>query len=250
MKSIGIIGGMGPMAGVDLHRKIIEETVAGRDQEHVNVVHLSYSQLVPDRTDWLLDGTGFNPARGIISVIQKLEQMRVTAAGVPCNTAHARAIMGQVRFTVRESGFGLKLLHMIQETVAHIEAKHTDVHDIALLATTGTAKAGVYSEVFDKTNRRLILPDAALQDRVHQSIYHPEYGIKSTSCIHPKVISELEAVISELKSQGAGAVILGCTELPLAITDTEVLGLPTIDPTRVLARALIREVAPEQLKDA
>ncbi|MDJ0842542.1 MAG: amino acid racemase [Acidobacteriota bacterium] len=251
MKTIGIIGGMGPEAGLDLHRKILEETAAATDQDHLDVVHLSFSSLVDDRTDWLLEGKGDPPSRGIIAMARKLDLIGVSVAGVPCNTAHAHPIMGMVRFMMREAKFKLKLLHLVDETAAYLKQNLPDVKQVGLLATTGTCRAGIYSEAIECRGMEMVLPEDAVQATVHDAIYNPDYGIKAHGGSgNDRAETALQHAAAHLAERGAGVVILGCTELPLVITTPELSGLPAVDPTRILARALIREVDPSRLKPA
>jgi aspartate racemase len=87
------------------------------------------------------------------------------------------------------------------------------------------------------------------EEIVHTSIYHPEVGIKAQSSpITGPARQWVEETIQALKREGAEVIILGCTEFPLAITEPVLFGIPIIDPTTILARALIREVAPGKLK--
>lgn len=94
----------------------------------------------------------------------------------------------------------------------------------------------------------LVEPDEADKDRIHQVIYDTGYGIKAPSA--PVTSQALEALSAEalrLHARGAEAVIMGCTEIPLAL-DNRVFPFPLIDPTLVLARALIRAARPTHLR--
>ena len=74
-------------------------------------------------------------------------------------------------------------------------------------------------------------------------------AIKAQSIdIHPQALENLVTSARIIKKLGADALILGCTELPLAIPNPTFEGLHVIDPTRILARALIRETYPDKLK--
>ncbi len=84
---------------------------------------------------------------------------------------------------------------------------------------------------------------------VHPTIYNREYGIKSQSNpVHPRAVENLMKGAASLKEKGAQALILGCTEIPLAIPQKEVDSLTTIDPTNILARALIKNFSSRKLK--
>ena len=86
MKIIGIIGGMGPAATIDLYKKIVENTPAEKDQEHIHVIIDSYPQI-EDRTEYILYG-GKNPAPRLIESAKRLESAGADALIMPCNTAH------------------------------------------------------------------------------------------------------------------------------------------------------------------
>jgi len=247
METIGIIGGMGPMAGLDLHRKILEETAADRDQDHLNIVHVAYPASVEDRTTWLLEREGRNPGRGVLEMVNHLALLRVGVAGMPCNTAHAREIAGLVRFVIGQAKLKLRLLDMIEETAQAILARLSECRKVGLLATTGTVRLDVYGDTFSRHDLRVIVPDDAVQETVHGAIYHPGHGIKAGR-VTAEARADLLAAAAHLVDRGAEAIVLGCTELPLAITEPGFAGVGFIDPTRVLARALIRETNPDKLR--
>ncbi len=122
---IGIVGGVGPLAGLDLQAKIISQTAAGRDQEHLPVLSLSWPGPIVDRTEYLLGQVAANPAHALLSQLRLLAAAGATVAAIPCNTAHAPAIFDIVRAGV--AGSPLRLLHMIAETAAHLAAEHPEL---------------------------------------------------------------------------------------------------------------------------
>ena len=249
-KQIGIIGGMGPQAGLDLHQKVLDETLAVADQDHIPVVHVSFPAQISDRTAYLLEGRGENPAGGILDVVCHLEQNGVAVAGMPCNTAHSPEIRRVVLRGMLDLKFKIKLLNMIEETAALLVQRHPNLTQIALLATNGTCRTHIYQRALEKRGLTVLLPEASVQERVQAAIYDPEKGIKAKgNPVTDWAKNEIRDAIAHSKELGAQAVILGCTELPLAITDGMLFGLPMIDPARALARALIREAAPDKLRD-
>ncbi|GAB4374282.1 MAG: hypothetical protein Kow009_09890 [Spirochaetales bacterium] len=86
-----------------------------------------------------------------------------------------------------------------------------------------------------------------VQERVQEAIYHPSWGIKAKSPVTEKARTQALEALRVLMDSGAEAVILGCTELPLAVPEREMEGVPLVDPMLALARALIREAAPGKL---
>lgn len=242
---IGIIGGVGPLAGLDTYKKIIEETQGVRDQEHLPVLLYSLPDRIGDRTAFLLDRTRENPGYALAAIARRLESAGASVAAIPCNTAHAEPIFSVVQQELRDSP--LKLLHIVDETIRYIQTQYPDTK-VAVLSTTGTSRERIYSSRFEQQGVDILEPKE--QGRVHDAIYHPEYGIKAQSVpVTAEAISALESVLDELQDRGAEVVVLGCTELPLALPQKTYKGMHLIDPNRILARALIRQVAPEKLRE-
>lgn len=249
-KIIGVIGGMGPYAGLDLTRKMFEETIAGTDQDHVPVALFSLSHRIADRTAFLLQEIDTNPAPAIARVALQLERAGAVVAGMSCNSAHVPALFDEINATLQASKSRIRLLNMIDETVAFIAANHTLLSRIGVLSTNSVYHFGVYKKALSQAQLDPVLPDVATQENiVHMAIYDPVYGIKAQSePVSEKAKRGLAETIKKLNEAGAEAIILGCTELPLALPEPELNGIPLIDPTRILARALIRETYPEKLK--
>ena len=245
---IGIVGGVGPLAGLDLQAKIVAQTIAARDQDHLPVVSVSWPGLIPDRTEFLLGQAADSPAHPILAQLRLLGQMGAAVAAVPCNTAHAPAIFDVVRAGVAAFERPLRLLHLIEETAAHVRAHHPDLDTVGVLSTTGAWRVRLYPALLEPLGLRVITPDASLQASVHAAIYDRAYGIKGAGRVTTRARADLSEAIRTLRGQGAEAIVLGCTELPVAFPERDLEGLPLIDPTLVLGRALIRETRPEQLR--
>ena len=247
---IGIVGGVGPYAGLDLMQKVFDNTQAGGDQEHVDALLFSLPSGIVDRTEYLEGRVKDNPAHAITQVLNSLEKAGATVAGIPCNTAHAPPIFDVIRQNLLLEGKQITLLHMIQETVDFIRTAMPDLKKIGVLSTTGTYRSRVYKDALEMAGLEVIVPSEKMQDElIHPAIYHREYGIKSVSHpIHPRAIENLKSGLNYLEASGAQAVILGCTEIPMALKFPPGKGIIAIDPTRILARALITNAFPEKLK--
>lgn len=247
---IGIVGGVGPYSGLDLLKKVFDNTLANNDQEYLDAVLISASSKIEDRTEYLIGKIKENPAIAIAEVILKLQNAGVTAVGIPCNTAHSEKIFNIIQSELKKAGCTINLLNMIEETANFIASNHPTITKIGVLSTTGTYKSGVYAKALKSKGFEVILPSLDMQENViHPSIYHPIYGIKTISNpIHPQARKNLLQGFSFLKEQGAQAVILGCTEIPLAITEKVINEMIIIDPTTILARALIQFYNPSKLK--
>ncbi|MDT9682185.1 amino acid racemase [Streptomyces sp. TRM76323] len=225
--SIGILGGMGPLATVDFYRKVIDATPAGTDQEHVPVVVWA-DPTVPDRSA-ALSGHGPDPTPWLVRGAHRLEAMGARLIATPCNTAHA--FLDGVRTSVR-----VPMLDMIAETVAEIRSHHPEVVSVGLLATTGTVRAGLYQRALEAAGLRVVVPGELTQgEAVTGAIRRVKAGDLGAAgvCL-------IERATGELAVRGADLLVAGCTELPLLLGERSA-GLPVVDPTAVLARAAVRE---------
>ena len=250
---IGIVGGVGPYAGLDLMKKILAQTAVTPgvlvDQEHLTVINYSGPGQVVDRTRFLTGKTAVNPAIALFEQLMALERAGATVAGIPCNTAHAHPIFSVIEEMVAASGSDLKLLNMISSLSRHLCKNQPEIKRLGLLGTAGTYQAKVYETMMVPDGFEVLVPDEGLQTAVHAAIQDPEFGIKAWGHGTETACSMLMEAIDNLQTKGIDAIILGCTELPLALVQPFVKGVPTIDPTMILARALIREAHPEKLRE-
>ena len=249
MKTIGVIAGAGPFAGLDLLKKIFEQTIADGDADHLNVIGWFASGQLPDRTGFLLDNSKVNPGHAMAVQTLALEKAGAELVAIPCNTAHAPLIFDRMHAELHEAKSKIQFVNMLQETVAHIRQYHGDLSRIGILSTTGTYRVNLYPLYLEQAGLQAIAPDEDVQlNLVHPAIYDRLYGIKAAGTGTEKSRADLSTAVDHLVKKGAQAVILGCTELPLAITEKKKDGIIFLDPTLILARALIREAAPQKLR--
>lgn len=221
-KTLGIIGGMGPMATVDLYRKIIEKTDASRDAEHIHVL-IDSDPAIPDRTAGIL-GRGPSPLEELTCCAKRLERAGADILMIPCNTAH-------FYYDAIKAATSLPILHMLRLTAAEIKRRGTG--RVALLATDGTIETGIYAKLFESEGIAYMTPDAEGQATVVDLIYS---GVKAGR--RDFDTAAVRNTLDRLMSAGASAFVLGCTELPIAFDEYR-LDYPAVDPTAVLARAAV-----------
>ncbi len=253
-KLIIIGGGVGPMAGVELHKKIIENTkTRGKDQDHLQVWHLSRSYDVPDRTEFLMGKVNTNPAEGMARTFLLADEILKTekcsaVGGVTCNTFHSPRIFKPFLDILSEANTGIEILNMIEETGKYIKSKYSDLKKIGLMSTTGTRKTLVYQQIIESFGFDIVQVSENEQDALHEAIYNLDWGIKAVSPVTSKARQRFLTYANELTEKDVGAIILGCTEIPLALPEKEINGIPLIDPVYVLARELIKNANPDKLK--
>ncbi len=221
-KTIGILGGMGPMATVDLFKKIVYYTAASKDCEHIHVC-IDSNTDIPDRTDAILHG-GKDPVPEMVSSAIRLECMGADFLLIPCNTAHYfyDKICAMVHIPV---------LNMIEETAKEVQRQN--IGCVGLLATDGTIETGVYDRVLESYGIRVLHPSILGQRNVMDLIYK---GVKAGN--KDIELGGFYGTIDELKQNGAQTLILGCTELPIAFEMYQIQQ-KNIDPTTVLARCAV-----------
>lgn len=241
-KAIGVIGGVGPLAGIDVAKKIFAHTKANKDQDHIDLYLTSCPSIIPDRTQFLINN-GSDPYPGIQQCLYKLAQSGATAVGICCNTAHSPKIIGRLQLPQ-----GVQFVNMIDSTCKTI-AKQYPNSKIGLIATLGTINTGIYKQYFDKYPEiELVILEQKDNESVHDAIYNPQYGIKANSAVTQKAFDAVSNAVLKLKDKGCKAVILGCTELPLVFPgQDQYKDIGLIDPTTVLATELIKATEPEKL---
>ncbi len=228
---VGILGGMGPAATADFYTKIIAATSATRDQDHLHVV-IWADPSVPDRTDALLHG-GADPMPLLLRGARALAADGADLIAIPCNTAHAF-------LTVLARDVPVPFLDMMEETAAMVEIRYPRVERVGLLATTGTITVGLYQRAFATHHVEVAVPDDAHQQQVMTAIHRVKAGDTGAD-----VTALVGAAATYLIGQGARLLIAGCTELPLVFTEGDA-PVPVIDPTAVLAAAVVRRAHASQ----
>ena len=225
-KTIGIIGGMGPLATSDLFRKIIELTPASCDQDHIHVC-IDCNTSIPDRTRAILSG-GEDPVPQLVRSGLRLQGMGADLLVMPCNTAH-------YFYDRLLPFFDVPLLHMLRETAQ--ELRRQGVVRAGILATDGTLQTGLYHRFLAEEGIEAIVPEGPFQAAVMEVIYD---GVKAGK--RKMDLASFRRTAESLFQKGAQTLVLGCTELPVAF-DWYSLAYPHIDPTAVLAQAAVQHAS-------
>lgn len=223
MKTIGIIGGMGPLATVDLYKRIVMRTKASRDQEHIHVI-IDSNTNIPDRTKAII-AKGEDPTVELIKSARILEQAGADLLIMPCNTAHF------FLDTIKES-VNIPFINMPEETVKYTLNKYGQDTVVGIMATDGTIKSKIYENYYSKLGIKTVVPEKT-QEKIMKFIYEV---IKSGN--HEEGTDLFFECVEELKSLGAHTFLLGCTELSSAQYLYNLAG-PYINPMEVLTERAI-----------
>lgn len=199
MKTIGVIGGLGPMATVYFLECITRMTAAEKDQEHPRVFLESIPDI-PDRTDFILGKSTDNPLPLMIEAGKSLERIGADFVAMPCVTAHHfyDALSRELQIPL------IPLTRVLAEDI-----RKKEICRVGIMATTGTMESGALETELERQGIESVVPDESMQKILMDIIYGQ---IKKDA---PVQWEDVERICDALKSRGAEKIILGCTELPL-----------------------------------
>jgi aspartate racemase len=225
-RPVGVIGGVGPLATAYFLQRVVQRTVAGRDQDHVDLVVLNHA-TIPDRTEFVLGRSAADPGPVLARDARRLEDFGVRFLVMPCNTAHYFTQQVLDAITV-------PFVSIVDVTVAAARARVPGLERVGLLATAGTVASKVYDDAFAAHGVDVVVPDADDQGVVNAVIYDQ---VKAGRPADPDA---LRGVAARLVERGASVVVLGCTELSVAAVDHGLLDEePFLDSMDELVRATI-----------
>ncbi|MCI6988353.1 MAG: amino acid racemase [Campylobacter sp.] len=222
MKLVGIIGGMGPLASIDLYQKVVELTHAKCDQDNIPLV-IDNNTLIPDRTAYIMGGKN-DPFPQLLKSANRLKNAGCDAFCMACNTAHFFADR-----LVKESS--LPILHIAKITVNSIKINHPNAKKIAILSTVGTRKAEIYDKELKLAGFEMADTSQESMEKLMSCIYD---GVKAGKI--KEYLPEFKEVLGEIE---ADVYIAACTEIPLFlpyIDDDKIF----VDATLELAKEIVR----------
>ena len=227
-KTIGILGGMGPYATLTFFKKLIDMTPAKKDWEHLRII-IDCNPKIPSRVLYLLYEKE-SPVPMMIETCKNLEKAGADFIVIPCNTAH------HFREEIQEH-IGIPILNMIQEVNKTIIHTMPSIKKIGLLATEATSRGPLYRESLKREGIDVIAPppNSHEEKRVRRIIE----DVKLNK-INKTTKKEIISLCNWLKAKGAEAVILGCTEIPAAISPSE-LNIPAFDSIHIYAQATVQK---------
>lgn len=195
----GILGGMGPFATSVFFERIIEQTRASKDQEHLDIMILNHATL-PDRTELIKNNEKEPFIKMIKKDMQLFEYAEVANIAIPCNTSH-------YFYEDIQRSTNIPVIHMVQSTVEYAADIIGENKKIAVLATDGTIQSGVYQKELEKLNlEQYVLPES-IQSKIMNIIYRVKSDIGFET-------DDLDFIIQYLiEEHDCAIVILACTEL-------------------------------------
>lgn len=230
--SIGIIGGMGPMASQLFYKMVTEHTKASKDQEHINMIILSDASM-PDRTTAILSGDYSGPHNQLLEDALLLQNSGCKAIGITCNTAHFFADMIADKLDI-------PIIHMIRETASQVASECKPASIVGVMATDGTIKTELYQKELKSAGLTPYIPDEDIQKEVMHQIYD---CIKNGRAYDAQSWGKIE---NAYRNAGCSRVLLACTELSVIKAD-EKLEDWFVDPMETLAKKVIEFAGKEYI---
>jgi aspartate racemase len=230
---IGVLGGMGPEATVDCFGKLIKNTPAGCDQEHLKIIIVD-NPKVPDRTSAILEG-GASPVPVLLEGMETLKRAGADFVIIPCVTVHyfLEELLEQCDTPV---------LSILDAVANHISQNHPKVKTVGLLGTNGT----IQSQIFQKRLTGEGIDTLVCSDPVQQQVMEAIGDLKNENSGRSRadITDTMTNAAAHLIQRGAQGVIAGCTEIPLALAQKDVAA-PYFDSLLILARSTIRRAGRE-----
>ncbi len=217
--TLGVIGGLGPLATAYFMELVTQMTDARTDQQHLEMIIYS-TPSIPDRTSYILGISRDNPLPRMVSLGKKLTDQGVSHIAIPCMTAH-------YFFEELQQAIAAPIINGVRETVLHL--KEQSIRRVGIMATSGTIRAGIFRRELENQGMEAVIPNSRAQNDVMHLIFGNIKAGKAPEM--DRFFSAAEA----LRQDGAEAIILGCTELSLIKRDYPI-GSGFIDAMEVLAQ--------------
>ncbi|MEB3072702.1 aspartate/glutamate racemase family protein [Parvimonas sp. C2] len=197
MYKLGVIGGMGPLATVKFYDKVVLNTEAYNDNEHIDLIVLNHSTM-PDRTRCIIENKNTEFLNEIKKDLEILDKIGVDIVAIPCNTSH-------YFYDEFKNFANLKIINMIEETI--LEIKRRGIKKVAVFGTLGTLNSKVYNKYAEKNG--IEVKELSLEDK--NSVMDIIYKIKETNNLENKKFVEILNKYCDDETIG----IIACTELSL-----------------------------------
>jgi len=227
-KRLGILGGMGPAASAEYVVRLIQQTPATCDQDHIPFVLWS-DPTVPDRSTSLLNKDD-KPLPYLLAGIKGLFSAGCNLIVIPCNTAHfwySELVRQNPRVTI---------IHIVDSVADALRDVNVTNSTVGLMGTQATIELGLYQYKLNKQGWDCIVPTKEEMDTLVQPAIDL---VKAGDMI--KSHAMLMSVVDSLITRGATAVVLGCTEIPLAVRESQQGNIPLINSIDSLVKSAIKQ---------
>ena len=227
-KVLGVIGGMGTAATIDFYTRIMNHTVAHKDQEHIDMVIINHASII-DRTYAIKNNKLDELLKQMHENLKILENAKVTSIAIPCNTSHS--IIDKIQQLT-----SIPIINMIEETAKGLKEVVNKGEKVGIMATDGTIMLKIYQQACKKYDIEYFVPEDNIQKQIMDIIYD---DVKANGIFDNE---RFKKVLDYFLQNGCKYVILGCTELSGFKKDFD---KNTIDPMDYLVKDAILSVDKE-----
>lgn len=225
MKTIGIIGGIGPESTLDYYREIITAFKSSHGNlEYPEIV--LYSVNLGEILPFVNEGNWSGLSELLLKKIDALDRAGAEFAAIASNTPH-------IIFNDLQSRSPIPLLSIVEATCAR--AKQTGVRHAGLMGTKFTMESDCYQRVCQPEGISIVVPSEQEQQFIHQKLFTEiELGIFNDS-----TREALMAIAQRMiDAESIDALILGCTELPLILSENA-SGIPFLNTTAIHCERIV-----------
>ena len=223
-KRLGILGGMGPAASAEFITRLIQQTPALCDQEHIPFV-LWNEPRIPDRSTSMQNNDNL-PLPLLENGILSLKRIGCDYIVIPCNSAHF--------WYTPLAKLGVPIGHIVDSIALELRNLNITKQKIGVLGTKGTLESGLYQNYLNKYKWDCIIPS---KEDI-ETLIQPAINLIKANKVEESQELLLNA-IHNLIDRNAQAIILGCTELPLAIKVCKEKGIPIVNSIDSLVKMTI-----------
>ncbi len=223
-KIVGILGGMGPEATVDLMQRIIDLTPALDDIDHIRCI-VDNNPKVPSRIKAIIEGDGEDPGPCMADMGERLESWGADFLVIACNTAHHY-------YDAVQDAVNIPVINLIDLVTRHVKATFPEHDKVGMLASPAVAITQLYTKKFRESGIEDVWPDSYYQELLFKIIKEIKKGNTDI-----RIFNEYKKVCENLLHKGADIAIVGCTELSALGGE---LPINSIDAAQILAMEIVR----------
>ncbi len=174
-KIVGILGGMGPQATVDLMQRIIRLTKALDDIDHIRCI-VDNNPKIPSRIKAIIEKDGEDPGPCMADMAKRLETWGADFLAIACNTAH-------YYYEVISRAVDIPVINMIDSVLDHIKQNYPDCSKIGILGSPAIRITKLYEKKFNLFDIKIIYPDHKYQEMLFNVIRHVKAGNTGSSVL-------------------------------------------------------------------
>jgi aspartate racemase len=229
MKTVGIIGGIGPESTIEYYRLIIDsyrEHKENSDYPHIIINSIDLKRMIE-----LIEANDLaRLTERLVDEIRKLARAGADFGLLASNTPHI--VFDEIR---RQSP--IPLLSIVEAT--REAAKNLGLKKVGLFGTRFTMQARFYPDVFSRDGMTIVLPEAGEQEDIHEKYM----GELLKNIFLPETRERLLTIVDRMRElEGIEGLILGGTELPLLLREVTDRGIPFLDTTRIHVKSIVAQL--------